>query len=85
MQILQYKDHFIVKLNNSELVAPTVSNVINITQDSKIYNEIQLVVLNSKLVQIKNDTLDDSLDDFIVDRKSLNEDIRAGDGKIRCF
>ena len=50
MQILQYKDHFIVKLNNSELVAPTVSNVINITQDSKIYNEIQLVVLNSKLV-----------------------------------
>ena len=50
MQTLQYKDHFIVKLNNSELVAPTVSNVINITQDSKIYNEIQLVVLNSKLV-----------------------------------
>ena len=32
-----------------------------------------------------NDTLDDSLDDFTVERKSLKEDIRAGDGKIRCF
>ena len=32
-----------------------------------------------------NDTLDDSLDDFTVERKNLKEDIRAGDGKIRCF
>ena len=69
----------------SELVAITVSNVVNITQDSKIYNKIQLVVPNSKLVQIMNDTLDDSLDDFTVERKSLNENIRAGDDKVRCF
>ena len=32
-----------------------------------------------------NDTLDDSLDDFAVERKNLKEDIRAGDGKIRCY
>ena len=32
-----------------------------------------------------NDTLDDSLDDFTVERKKLKEHIRAGDGKIRCF
>ena len=32
-----------------------------------------------------NDTLDDSLDDFTVERKNLKKDIRAGDGKIRCF
>ena len=32
-----------------------------------------------------NDTLDDFLDDFTVERKNLKEDIRAGDGKIRCF
>ena len=32
-----------------------------------------------------NDTLDDSLDDFTVDRKNFKEDIRAGDCKIRCF
>ena len=32
-----------------------------------------------------NDTLDDSLDDFIVERENLKEDIRAGDSKIRCY
>ena len=32
-----------------------------------------------------NDTLDDSLDDFTVEKKNLKEDIRAGDGKIRCY
>ena len=32
-----------------------------------------------------NDTLDDSSDDFTVETKNLEEDIRAGDGKIRCF
>ena len=32
-----------------------------------------------------NDILDDSLDDFTVDRKNLKEDIKAGDGKIRSF
>ena len=32
-----------------------------------------------------NDTLDDSLDDFTVERKSLNENIRAADDKVRCF
>ena len=32
-----------------------------------------------------DDTLDDSLDDFTAERKNLKEDIRAGDGKIRCF
>ena len=31
-----------------------------------------------------NDTLDDSLDDFTVERKSLKEDIRAGDGIQIC-
>ena len=31
------------------------------------------------------DTLDDSLNDFTVERKNLKEDIRGGDGKIRCF
>ena len=32
-----------------------------------------------------NDTLDGSLDDFTFERKNLKGDIRAGDGKIRCF
>ena len=32
-----------------------------------------------------NDTLNDSLDDFTVDGKNLKEDIRIGDGKVRCF
>ena len=32
-----------------------------------------------------NDTLDDFLDDFTVHSENLIEDIRAGDGKTRCF
>ena len=32
-----------------------------------------------------NDILDDSLDDFTVDRKNLKEDVKTGDGKIRSF
>ena len=32
-----------------------------------------------------NDTLDDSLNDFTVDSEDLKEDIRVGNGKIRCF
>ena len=32
-----------------------------------------------------NDTFDDSLNDFTVDKENLKEDIRTGDGKIRCF
>ena len=32
-----------------------------------------------------NDSLDDSLDDFAVERKNLKEDIRPWDGKVRCF
>ena len=32
-----------------------------------------------------NVTLDDSLDNFTVEEKSLKEYIRARDGKIRCF
>ena len=32
-----------------------------------------------------NDALDDSLDDFTVEKKNLKEEIRAWDGKTRCF
>ena len=32
-----------------------------------------------------SDTLADSLNDFMVEKKNLKKDIRAGDGKIRCF
>ena len=32
-----------------------------------------------------SDTLADSLNDFMVEKKNLKEDIRAGDSKIRCF
>ena len=37
------------------------------------------------ILKLKGKTLDGSLDDFTVGSKNLKGDIRAGDGKIRCF